>query len=152
MALLTKTERGRAACRAWYARQVCDPEKKAWLRGRQRLNSARRLFEKREEINANRRAWRSKNVRREHLRKYGLTVADYEWLLAQQDFVCAVCGRSETKLGRGGEDSVQPLSVDHCHATGNVRGLLCHACNRGLAAFRDSSRFLLSAAGYLGGK
>lgn len=55
-----------------------------------------------------------------NLAKFGLTPADYERLLAHQGAVCAICG---------GVDGRRRLNVDHDHATGEVRGLLCSGCN-----------------------
>src|SRR5690242_17926963 len=55
-------------------------------------------------------------------REYGISTADYEEMLDQQHGVCAICHRAP---GAG-----QPLAVDHDHATGRVRQLLCGPCNR----------------------
>ncbi len=78
---------------------------------------------------------------REHLygKKYGISVANYEEMSSYQKGCCAICG-------------VTPpiLCVDHDHATGSVRGLLCRKCNTGLGNFRDSPSFLMRAASYLG--
>lgn len=60
-------------------------------------------------------------------RRYGLTRAQYEAILVAQGGVCAICKRPE-RLRAGGV--VRPLSVDHDHDTGRVRGLLCNGCNR----------------------
>jgi hypothetical protein len=51
--------------------------------------------------------------------------------------VCAVCGRPD------------PEHVDHDHATGVVRGVLCFNCNGGLGQFRDNPMFLAAAIEYL---
>lgn len=53
---------------------------------------------------------------------YGMTVEDYDALLAQQDGKCAICLQPPSQK--------QPrLFVDHNHATGENRGLLCSKCN-----------------------
>lgn len=62
--------------------------------------------------------------------KYGLTVAEYERMLAEQSGVCAVCKGPETRAGF-------VLGVDHDHATGEVRGLLCTKCNTALGLLDD---------------
>lgn len=59
------------------------------------------------------------------LRKYGITEAQYNAMLARQGYVCALCGREPAK---------RRLAVDHDHADGRVRGLLCYSCNRFIAA------------------
>lgn len=41
------------------------------------------------------------------------------------------------------------LVVDHCHATGKIRGLLCNSCNVGLGKFKDNPRLVEKALGYL---
>jgi hypothetical protein len=41
------------------------------------------------------------------------------------------------------------MRVDHCHATGVVRGILCDHCNRGLGFFRDNPQSLATASTYV---
>jgi hypothetical protein len=72
---------------------------------------------------------------------YGLTVEQVEHMRKDQNGVCAICFGSS-----GGK---KDLHIDHCHATGKVRGLLCESCNRGLGFFRDSPDHLVAAAKYL---
>lgn len=72
--------------------------------------------------------------------QYGLTIKDYESLLAAQDHKCSICRR--------GLDAFEP-HVDHSHATGQVRGLLCFNCNTGLGHFRDDITVLKAAIEYL---
>lgn len=72
------------------------------------------------------------------LRKnYGITVDQYEAMLAAQGGVCAVCGRPETHRHTRGQDRPCYLAVDHDHATGEVRALLCYQCNVSLGALQE---------------
>jgi hypothetical protein len=71
-------------------------------------------------------------------RLYGIGLPEYEAMLAAQGGVCAICGQPETARARGG--GPRPLSVDHDHETGKVRGLLCLRCNRDLAVVEDGVR------------
>ena len=70
---------------------------------------------------------------------YGLTAEQYEALLEAQGGVCAIC------------EGLRPyrLNVDHDHATGRVRGLLCRRCNKLLRDVRDDRFVLYRAATYL---
>lgn len=81
--------------------------------------------------------------RRSLLRKsYGLEWEDYQKLLDFQDRTCAICLVKFTDEG-----VIEHL--DHDHATGEVRGVLCDACNHGLGRFRDSIEYLERAQQYL---
>lgn len=95
--------------------------------------------------------WRTKNpmasLRHKLSNKYKLSVTQYQLLLQLQRNLCVVCGQPETSKDQKG--NVRRLSVDHCHTTGGVRGLLCARCNSGLGHFRDSSTTLQKAIAYL---
>ncbi len=78
---------------------------------------------------------------------YGVSIEDYERIFAAQNGACAICGSSDSKAEIGGKKV--KLHVDHCHSTGQVRGLLCAKCNLGLGSFEDSPDFLRAAADYL---
>jgi hypothetical protein len=84
--------------------------------------------------------------RKEVLRKYGLSIADYDAMLAAQGGKCLICGRPEWKT-----DNVKTrmLAVDHDHETGQVRGLLCGRCNTSIGQFDDDPELLIRAAEYL---
>ena len=87
------------------------------------------------------------NFRAGHLkRKYGISMRDYEELLAKQDFGCAICG-SHCPGGRW----KTVFSVDHDHETGEVRGLLCQPCNLLLGNSGDDIEVLRAAINYLSG-
>lgn len=74
--------------------------------------------------------------------RYGLTLVAYAELLKKQNGFCAICKGNRSKIKR-------KLSVDHCHNTGKVRGLLCHICNSGIGLFNDKTDLLKQAYEYL---
>jgi hypothetical protein len=75
-----------------------------------------------------------------HLKKcYNLSLEKYVELKKVQNNKCAICNRTP-KSG---------LTVDHCHKTKRVRGLLCIACNTGLGKFKEQKIFLEKAIKYL---
>lgn len=73
-------------------------------------------------------------------KKYGIPRAEYEAMVEAQQGRCAICGEVPHDKN---------LRVDHDHATGKVRGLLCPQCNAGLGNFRDSFTRMQRAFGYL---
>jgi hypothetical protein len=83
-----------------------------------------------------------------NLRKHGLTPEAYESLLRGQNGVCGIC-RTD-KPGRTGRGTMSDrFHIDHDHATGNVRGLLCGSCNRGIGLLGDTLEGVEAAARYL---
>jgi 5-methylcytosine-specific restriction endonuclease McrA len=85
-------------------------------------------------------ARRVKIQRKTHLKlTYGISVQEYEAMLAQQGGLCAICNRKFDK----------PLHVDHCHATNAIRGLLCRNCNVGLGCYEDNPALFQRAKAYL---
>ncbi len=82
------------------------------------------------------------------MQTYSLTLEEYEAMRVAQGGLCAICCEEETMLDRR-TGNVRRLSVDHCHSTGKVRGLLCHACNIAIGKMQESPAVLRSAAMYL---
>ncbi len=78
--------------------------------------------------------------------KTPIDIATYRKVHAQQQGKCAICGKPETARN---QHRVQRLAVDHCHVTGQFRGLLCHNCNLGLGYFKDDPDLLQKAIVYL---
>lgn len=76
--------------------------------------------------------------------RYGVTQEQYDNLLIEQAYCCAICVLPPRK-GR-------PLSVDHCHTTGKIRGLLCNKCNLTLGRFGDDLAGIMRVAAYLKGE
>ena len=99
---------------------------------------------------ANRERFNEKRRERE-IRKYGITVAEYDAMLEAQGGVCVGCGATghEHHHERGNFTSSRPLTVDHCHKSKAVRGLLCHDCNRAIGVLGDDPERLDRLAQYL---
>lgn len=74
-------------------------------------------------------------------RRYGISLADFNALLEGQGGRCAIC-RTSTPPVRG-------WTVDHCHDSGRVRGVLCFNCNVAIGHLKDDPAVAEAAAQYL---
>ncbi|WP_277437431.1 endonuclease VII domain-containing protein [Streptomyces sp. SPB162] len=72
-------------------------------------------------------------------RKYGITMAERDELIASQVGRCPICPAASAE------------HVDHCHETGRVRGVLCFNCNSALGKLRDDPDARRRAVAYLEG-
>lgn len=81
---------------------------------------------------------RTMRARRKRAAHHGLTADQYDALIAKANGACELCGSTEKKL-----------VLDHCHATGVIRGVLCTACNTSIGKLGDTSKSLLRAVAYL---
>jgi hypothetical protein len=113
-------------------RRVQNVKRKAELRALRQANA---------EANATESRRRSDYALRTN---YGISRADYDAMHDAQGGLCAICRRSP--VGRG---KVDILVVDHCHETGEVRGLLCGNCNIGIGLLDDDPQVIRKAAEYL---
>jgi len=91
----------------------------------------------------NRTAYLAKRREGKLIDKYDMTNEDYDIMSAKQNGGCAICGGPPTS-GRW-----KRFAVDHDHATGKVRGLLCECCNRAIGLLKDDPKTLRVAADYL---
>lgn len=80
-------------------------------------------------------------------KRYGITLDDVIAMEIAQENLCAICGEPETS--KGNNQLIKSLSIDHCHETGKVRGLLCNNCNRAIGLLGDDVEVLLNAVEYL---
>jgi hypothetical protein len=71
--------------------------------------------------------------------RYKISKIDYDRMFNEQNGTCLICYT----------ESKEKLHVDHCHATGKVRGLLCGSCNRALGLLKDNILYLEEAIRYL---
>lgn len=96
---------------------------------RRKQTNARYREKHRAKLRAGHAAWRWQNaerIRDYRLRHfYGMTTEDAQAMLAAQDGLCAVCS---TPL----EYPSKQAHIDHDHATGKVRGVVCIPCNTGI--------------------
>ena len=121
-------------------------------RARLRREKYEKDAEHREKVKAQARKYNAKNpeVKKANRFKqeFSITLDQYNAMLESQGGRCAICGAEKTGV-KESKKRERSLSVDHCHGTGNVRGLLCHNCNLGLGHFQDNPELLRKAIGYL---
>lgn len=86
--------------------------------------------------------WKERDLKK----KFDIGMKEYIEMAITQNNTCAICHQPERQM-RG--ETLKLLAVDHCHATGKIRGLLCVACNKGLGQFDDNEERLSSAISYL---
>lgn len=89
----------------------------------------------------NRNTFNDRHLRRA-LKDLSLSLEAYEQMLKDQGGQCAICG--EVESGR-----FSRLAIDHNHATGEVRGLLCGRCNKAIGLLRDDPEIVMNTLKYL---
>lgn len=72
--------------------------------------------------------------------RYELTLEEVDLMRETHGDACAICG---------GDNGKRSLHIDHCHETGDIRGLLCVNCNHGLGCFGDDPDTFRAALAYL---
>lgn len=82
-------------------------------------------------------------------KKYDITLNQYDAMFDEQNGVCAICGKPETKKYHG---VLSRLSVDHNHDNKVVRGLLCQKCNAVLGFVNEDITILLEMIKYINKK
>lgn len=80
-------------------------------------------------------------------RKYGISIEEYNAMYETQKGRCACCGQSETAVHWKGKK--RQLAIDHNHATGRVRQLICHRCNIILGLAKEDPELLKQTADYI---
>lgn len=125
---LRKNRRDPDSLRSW-CKACCNLEDKAAYR---KNKDTRKIVQDQ---------WKKRNplkLRNYKLRqRYGISLEVVDELKEQQHNRCAICDRATT------------LVVDHCHETGNIRGLLCSTCNQGIGLLKDDPEICVNAARYL---
>ncbi len=129
--------------------KVKESKKKEQLKNRAKykLFKEKYYIENKERID-NQNAENYKNKKEEYRytilkRSYGIEKLDYDNLVLSQNNTCAICNKPETSKRS------KYLSLDHCHTTGKIRGLLCSKHNRAIGLFNDDPQLLKKAIEYL---
>jgi hypothetical protein len=123
----------------------CHPDRKYLAKGlcsscydKQRSQSPKRKEMKRKV----KRAFHARNPGAQYAyniwHKHGLTVEQVQAMRKAQGDCCAICKAPFSKVPH----------IDHCHTTGQIRGLLCAWCNNGLGHL-DTPGWLAAAEDYL---
>jgi len=85
------------------------------------------------------------------LRRYGLSLEQFNDLYAKQNGRCAICKNELPTLSSPGSDR-KNMHIDHNHTTNLVRGILCLKCNVGISLFEENPEILMSAIEYVTSK
>ena len=106
---------------------------------KEKENRIKYLIKNREKILEKQRKYNKENPlkRKNAILKnvYGITLDDYNKMFEEQKGKCAICNRHQNEL-------IRKLSVDHCHRTNKVRGLLCKNCNVALGYYEKYDKEL----------
>ena len=81
---------------------------------------------------------------------YGITTPERDRMGDRVGWVCVICESDMRRVEQGDpKRTTKDAVVDHCHHTGEVRGLICAQCNRGLGYFKDDYETIKKATEYL---
>lgn len=101
----------------------------------------------REAQKAQAREWQQQNPEKSKagrlMKTYGMSLEKFNLMMDSCNHSCEICGYQDKS-----KKNVFPV-VDHCHTSGQVRGILCSNCNTALGKFKDSIDFLSKAIDYL---
>lgn len=126
-----------ADARAQYKARAADPEYRAKRAELSRVAAERMGPDKVREVQR----------RSNRKRYYGITDEQFTEMFKEQGGVCAICKKPPHRKRKDGNPFV--LSVDHCHTTGEVRGLLCSDCNFGIGKLKHDPALLRAAIEFL---
>lgn len=123
-------------------------QKEYYLKNKEVLKAYRKRHyeENREKAIERSKDWvrRNPETRKRNILKssHNISLETYNQMFVDQKGCCKCCGRHQSILPKG-------LFIDHCHITGNIRGLLCTGCNTALGMVKDNKQTLSNMIKYL---
>ena len=149
-AIRKDTKRRRTECK-----RCRQKEGNEWAKAHRHLNrkASRVYYRKHKKVEIQRcRAYNMANAEKVldwHLRRtFGISAEQYRELEAEQQGLCVCCGKPETAIDKR-TGRARRLHVDHDHATGEIRGLLCSRCNLAIGCMKDDYTTAEAIAAYL---
>lgn len=110
------------------------------------------MTKKQKQRAANKRYYKRHKIQeasRKRIARYGVSLEEFNQKVLDQKGVCAICSEPPQPMKTRGGGVVKNLCVDHNHITKNVRGLLCHRCNRILGLVKEDPIILDRMITYL---
>jgi Recombination endonuclease VII len=147
-----KDKNNRSGLKSWCNQCNCELAKLQRFRDRDRLLKVAKEYNKkyketRKAKHVEKIALDSTYNKRGMLKtRYGLSYEEYLILLEESDNSCQICGITNSEYN---ELYNKDLSIDHCHETKYIRGILCDKCNTGLGQFKENKELLVKAIEYL---
>jgi len=132
-----------------------EAQLKYWLKNRKILNEKSKIYnrknkEKFKKLTQKRRKENPDVYADIRLRSvYGITLEQYNKILKKQNYVCKICHKTTKDISCKPSRNDKRLHVDHNHATGKIRGLLCRRCNCVLGFVKDNVYLLKQTIKYL---
>jgi hypothetical protein len=123
-----------------YVERQLEKQRQRYRENPERFRAYSKAYEQRH-LERYQRRWQAK-----YLKRYGITIEQFNAMEAAQNGVCAICQRKDNSKRKG---KTRRLCVDHCHKTGVVRGLLCSSCNTAIGHLGDSASRVHRAVEYL---
>jgi hypothetical protein len=141
--------------KAEYARQyraanrekIRENSKRYWQKNKARCAAANLKYrsENQDRVKELNQLWWAANKDRLVAEKYGLTLEEYQQMLDATEGKCPICSVELVFEGK----SAARACVDHDHATGKIRGIVCSRCNLLIGKAKDDAALLMRAAEYL---
>jgi Recombination endonuclease VII len=141
-------------CKEWRSKGDFNKDPKAPDKLHYRCRLCRRKYRRQQEVKDRTAAYNKKYARenpelmkakdrKNSLKRFwNMTVEEFEALKKSQGGTCALCDKTESNPHKS-------LCIDHDHATGKIRGLLCDNHNRAMGLFKDSIEDMEKAIKYL---